>query len=221
MNKKKFDIRRYKKDLRQYYKEIRKNMIPETRAKIDAGIACHVLSLRRVKQAKTILCFVSTPIEVDTHTIINKALEDGKTVAVPYCVEGTRKMCFYAIGSLEELKPRTFGVLEPVPEKCRKITDFRHSVCILPGLAFDRDGYRLGYGGGYYDRFLSHVYKEGVTVGICYSRCIRKRLVHGHFDVPCQYLVTEKGVQRIAGGPKKEKAPGKRGFSSGSCYSVM
>jgi len=219
--KKHFDIREYKTNLRQKYKDLRQQMPAREKEQKDRQIAELVLGLRRVKQAKTLLCFVSTPMEVDTHFIIRQALRDGKTVAVPYCVENTRKMRFYAIQSLEELVPRTFGVLEPVPEKSRRVLDFYGSVCILPGLSFDQSGFRLGYGGGYYDRFLSHVYKGGTTVGVCYARCTRRQLTHGRFDVPCQYLVTEKGVQNLQSLRKKEQAPPERGFSSGSSYSVM
>jgi 5-formyltetrahydrofolate cyclo-ligase len=173
-------------------------MKPEYKALCDSRILARVTSLPEYKRAGTLLCFVSTAIEVDTRALIREALDDGKIVAVPYCVEGTRKMRFYRILSLEELAPRTFGVLEPDPMKAERITDFHDALCILPGIVFDRDGYRLGYGGGYYDRFLSRSFlgKGGVTCGICYSGCTIPYLHRGRYDMPSDILVTDQLIRR-------------------------
>lgn len=192
-----FDIRGYKKKLRMRYKTIRQNMVPEAKAHWDSRIRGRIFSLPEYKACKTVLCFVSTAIEVDTHTLINQALAHGKAVAVPYCVEGSRRMKFYRIHSLDDLVPRTFGVLEPDPARSERVYDFSDSICILPGIAFDRTGFRLGYGGGYYDRFLSKVYHGGVTVGVCYTSCVHSGLPRGRFDVPCDILITERHTRRI------------------------
>lgn len=199
MRRQPFDIRAYKRGLREQYKTIRRQMEPEAKRIGDARIRGRILHMPEYRACTTLLCFVSIPGEVDTHKLIRRAIADGKIVAVPYCIDGTRKMNFYRIRSLEELTPRTFGVLEPDPEIAERVTDFSHSLCILPGLAFDNTGYRLGYGGGYYDRFLSKIYRGsgGVTAGICYGSCIAKRLPRGRFDMPCDILVTEKYARRL------------------------
>lgn len=85
-------------------------------------------------------------------------------------------------------------MLEPVPERCRLVTDYSRGLCIVPGLCFDAEGYRLGYGKGYYDRFLSAF--RGVTVGICYTACTQWRLPHGRYDRQIQLLITEKYIRR-------------------------
>ena len=135
---------------------------------------------------------MSTVIEVDTRELIRQALADGKRVGVPRCIDGTRLMEFYEIGSLDDLEKRTFGVLEPVPERCALITDFSKSICVVPALLYDLSGYRIGYGGGYYDRFLAHY--PGYKVGVTYVKCIRRRILHGRYDVPVSALVTERYV---------------------------
>lgn len=201
------DIRSSKIKLRTKFKKIRTEMSPKERSVCDARIRGRVLALREYKACQTVLCFVSTEIEVDTYGIIRQALKDGKTVGVPCCVDGTRFMHFYQIHSLEELAPRTFGVLEPDPEVATKITNFDSSICILPGLAFDRYGYRLGYGGGYYDRFLSKTYGTGIPIGVCYTSCTVPSLPHGRYDVPCQVLITEKYVRHPAALPIKKAGP--------------
>lgn len=190
------DIRVYKTNLRNKYKQLRRDMPPAVKMRHDESIRRRLQGLYQYKNAKTLLTFVSTPIEVDTRAIITAALADGKRVAVPRCVDGTREMEFYLIRSLADLAPRTFGVLEPVPEQCVLLTDFSGSISIVPGLAFDLSGYRLGYGKGYYDRFLS-----GYThpkIGIVYSCCVAHHLIHGRFDVPVDLLVTEKYLRRAS-----------------------
>lgn len=89
-------------------------------------ITDRICSLYQYREAQTLLCYVSKPIEVDTIPLIQRALADGKQVACPRCVEGTRQMEFYRIHSLDDLEKRTFGVLEP---RCRGV---RNSP-ILPG----------------------------------------------------------------------------------------
>ena len=184
------DIRVYKSELREKYKQIRKNMTANERAAADKSILTRLQTLRSYKYCKTVLCYVSTPIEVDTRAIIAHSLKCGKQVAVPYCIPNTRQMEFYLINSLSELHAGAFSVDEPDPNTAAKLTDYSNSVCIVPGLCFDNSGYRLGYGKGYYDRFLNGY--TGSTIGICYQNCINNRLITGRFDKNCSVVVTDK-----------------------------
>ena len=209
------DIRAYKHELRDKYKLLREKMTATERTRKDSAILKNLLSSAQYKGCKTLLCYVSTPREVDTHALITKALEDGKRVAVPYCIEGTRNMDFYLITGLDELVRRTFGVLEPDPSRAEKLTDFAGSICILPGLAFDYYGYRLGYGGGYYDRFLSGVY-HGITMGVCYQGCTLPQLRHGRFDVASRMIVTERRVYTAKSRKNPRRSEGKSLWSISS-----
>lgn len=184
-----FDIRAYKKNIRTRCKQKRLALTQEEKARRDAEILRRLTGQWAVKSADTLLTYVSTPIEVDTLGLIEWALKSGKRVAVPYCVDGTREMRFYLICSAADLRRRTFGVLEPIPERCEELTDFACSVCIVPGLAFDRSGFRLGYGKGYYDRFLSRY--DGPMIGLCYHDCLLRSLRRGRYDVSCATVVTE------------------------------
>lgn len=176
-------------------------MPKEQKEKKDSAIRKKVQSLRQYQRCQTLLTFVSSPIEVDTRILIEEALAQGKQVAVPYCIEGTHEMEFYLIRSLEELSPRTFGVLEPDADRCEKFTREKNSICLVPGLAFDFQGFRLGYGKGYYDRFLSGY--TGTKIGIVYEECMRTRLPHGYFDVPVDLLITEKRIKRPVHLPRR------------------
>ena len=189
------DIREVKKKLRAEFKELRRAMPFEEKNKKDMAILSRVLKLPEYVETKTILTYVSTDIEVDTKALIEQALLDGKAVAVPRCTPGKIDMKFYLISSLGDLEPGAFGVLEPSPERCRELKDFRETVCILPGLGFDIQGYRLGYGKGYYDRFLSKY--DGKNIGVCYNICLKSLLPHGRYDKMVDVLVTDKFVKRF------------------------
>lgn len=194
------DIRALKKRLREEYRAKRTALTPAQKEERDAGVAATVRSLWQYRDNDLVLVYVSTPIEVDTRRIIEQALADGKRVAVPYCVPDTRDMEFYRIESLDELSPGTFGVLEPTPSAERLITDHSAGLCLIPAFCYDFSGYRLGYGKGYYDRFLARF--GGNMIGICYSDCIRHRLPHGRFDRAVELIVTEKFIRRTSRIPR-------------------
>ena len=189
------DIREVKKKLRLEFKTLRRNMSFEEKNKKDMAILDRVRKLPEYQSAKTLLTYVSTDIEVDTKALIERALLDGKMVAVPRCTPGKIHMKFYVIRSLDDLEPGAFGVLEPSLEKCRELKNFNGSACILPGLGFDIQGYRLGYGKGYYDRFLSKY--DGKNIGVCYNICLKSLLPHGRYDKMVDILVTDKFVKRF------------------------
>ncbi len=195
------DIRELKKSLRAECKEFRRLLPFAEKLKKDEEIFKRVTALPEYQEARLVLTYVSTPIEVSTFRLIAAALAAGKRVAAPRCAEGRIAMDFYEIRSMDDLEKAAFSVLEPKLDRCEKIRDFSGSVCIIPGLAFDPEGYRLGYGKGYYDRFLNGY--RGYNIGICYNGCMKNRLPHGRYDVSVDVLVTEKFVKRIARPPKR------------------
>ena len=188
------DIRPLKTELRQKYRSLRQSMPPEIKKQKDEAIAAQVRRLWQYQRNRVLLIYVSTDIEVDTFGIIRQAIEDGKRVAVPRCVPDTRNMEFYYIHSTDELAPGMFGVLEPKADPEKLYHEGDGGLCIVPAFSYDWRGYRLGYGKGYYDRFLSRF--EGNMVGICYSDCVQRSLPHGRFDRPVELLVTESYLRR-------------------------
>ena len=195
------DIRKYKIELRQARKTYRRTLDPVEKQHMDAQIAARVQRLYQYRFAKVIMVYVSTPIEVDTRRIIANAFADGKQVAVPRCIPETRKMEFHFIQSLEQLQPGNFGVLEP-PESFEIVTDFSKALMLVPGFIFDVYGYRLGYGKGYYDRYMSRY--GGAAVGLCYNGELRRRMLHGRFDRTVDTVVTDKCIRRcVKGGERR------------------
>lgn len=183
------NVRQQKIELRAKYKKIRTECPPDIKSNLDKKITEKFLSLEEYTLCKTIFTFVSSDIEVDTIEIIKKALSDGKQVAVPKCTDKAGHMDFYYINSFDDLKKGYFSILEPDTDNCKKVGDYS-GLCIVPGLCFDYQGYRIGFGKGYYDRFLQNF--KGKTVGICYSKCIEKELPKGAFDRSVDIVVTDK-----------------------------
>ena len=186
------DIRPIKKKLRAEARAMRRSMSPETKQTFDRKIKNKLINLWAVREADAILCYVSTEIEVDTREFITALLQMGKPVAVPRCEGENSNMNFYYINSLDELLPGSFGVDEPEPTTQRLVTETANTLCIVPAFMFDKSGYRLGYGKGYYDRYLSRY--KGSTIGICYNENIKEELFHGKYDRAVDMIVTEKNI---------------------------
>ena len=190
------NIRQYKCDLRLQIRGTRKAIPYDAKAFMDSEIKRRFFQTDEYRDAEIIFTYVSKPNEIDTLNIISEMLESARRVAVPKCIPEICKMDFYEINSLNQLKSGCYGVLEPDPKACRKVPGRSAScVCLVPGLSFDAHGYRLGYGKGYYDRFLSNF--GGSTIGLCYCSCMREELPRGHFDRPVNIIITEKYVKRI------------------------
>lgn len=193
------DIRELKQGLRRRSRAFREGLPSERKAQLDAAILTRFISLREFVRADVIYTYVSKPIEVDTLGLIGAALKAGKRVAAPRCVPGTRQMVFFEIGSESDLEEGSFGVREPAPAHCRRAEADNRSLCVVPGFSFDSHGFRLGYGKGYYDRFLANF--PGATVGLCYAGCVRWNLPHGRFDRSVNILVTERYIRRTSSDP--------------------
>ncbi len=190
------DIRPIKKKLRAEAREMRSSLSPERKSVLDRKIKNKLLNLFAVREVETVLCYVSTDIEVDTREFIEALFKMGKRVAVPRCEGEQSEMNFYYIDSLDSLSPGSFGVDEPDPSKCVMFADAVKSVCIVPAFMFDKQGYRLGYGKGYYDRYLSKY--KGATIGICYSENLKEELFHGKYDRAVDLVVTDKDILMIS-----------------------
>lgn len=184
------NLKQKKIEFRSKHKKLRSNLTAEHKAKLDEALTNNFISNTEYKSADTLFAFISKDIEVETKHIINHAFSQGKKVAVPKCRTEERLMDFYYINSFDDLLKGAYDIMEPDESKCQLVEDFSSGVCMVPGLVYDRDGYRLGFGKGYYDRFLTKF--KGTTMGVCYSRCIEDELPRGYYDKPIDLVVTEK-----------------------------
>lgn len=187
-----------KNELRKKYKQARKN-ISEKRSK-DKLINDFLCNMECYKNCDTVLFYAALDDEVNLDLSIKASLDYGKKVALPVCIDNNGKMQYYYIRSLEDVKIGAFGVREPDVNFCTLVDDYTDAICIVPAIAFDKSGYRLGYGKGYYDRFLCNF--DGISIGISYDECITQKLCVDSFDIPVDYIVTQSGVFSTAQGGK-------------------
>lgn len=139
-----------KNEVRELVKTQRQALTPKQEAEWNDAICRKILGLRSIRQAFCVYCYVSFRHEAGTEKLIEGLLEMGKYVAVPKG-EGNR-LVFYAIQGKRDLESGVMGIMEP-KSGCLRIRD-EFAPVIVPGTAFDREGHRIGYGGGYYDRFF-------------------------------------------------------------------
>lgn len=177
-----------KKFYRNLYSEIRNNISDEDKMLINECIFHKLIESDFYRNYSSFLIYVSFRNEIETHRIIQFLLDNGKKVAVPYCSENN--MDFYYINSTDELSGGKFGIPSVDIPSAVKVENFDDTLCIVPGLSFDNNGNRLGYGGGFYDRFLSD--NSIPTLGLCYEKCICNKLPAEEFDVPADCVLTEK-----------------------------
>lgn len=185
-----------KAQLRRIFLEQRKNL--SNREQKNRKILEAVLSFPLYRSAETVLLYLSTPQEVDTHQLLEAALGEGKKVFAPVSsADGT--MEFHQVFRLKDLRPGRFGILEPpgsAPVFSAQAQNLNgKALCFVPGAAFDRRGHRLGYGKGYYDRFLSKT--PVISMGICYEELVLPRLPAEEFDQPVDFLTTERSCRKM------------------------
>ena len=184
-----------KNQLRRKYKILRKSIDVDLRQKYNDEIFKKVVNCDEYKNSDTIFAYVSFGDEADTLRFIEYSLKRGKKVAVPYCIPDTCLMDFYYINSLDELQKGAFGVPEPVPESSVKVL-IKQGLMLVPGLAFDEQGYRMGYGKGYYDRYLTDFC--GVKIGLCYSCCLKRCILYNRYDKKVNYIISDNFTKFIA-----------------------
>lgn len=191
-----YGIKEQKKQLRADYFALRRSLDPLKKEQMDQKIVSAFTSLVSYRYAEVLLLYYPRPDEIDIRPVITAALAAGKKVALPRCKSGGQ-MDFRLIQSESDLTLGTFGLMEP-KEDCPifDLTEENKGVLMaVPGLAFDKEGYRLGYGRGYYDRYLDG--QKITTAGLVYSDFVAHRLPHGRYDLPVHFIVTEKGVTLI------------------------
>ena len=186
-----------KQRLREERLAAREALSEQERSVLDDRITQKLLAASEYVEATTVLTYVSISSEVSTRMFIECALRDGKTVAVPRCLPG-HCLEFVAITSLDQLVAAPFNLLEP-PKDLSALAEVQMSnaICIVPALLVDTKGYRLGYGAGFYDRFLSTY--PGKKICLAYQQNLsRTTLPHTAFDVAVDLVITESEVLTCA-----------------------
>lgn len=145
------------------------------------------------QDSSCIMSYVSIGQEVFTHEFIIQALKEGKKIIVPVTKPDTRELLLSQVLHFkEDLTIGHWGLLEPKKEAMRPVPSSELDLILVPGLAFTMDGFRLGYGGGYYDRFLSTLEKKPPTIGLSFELQLVDEFPVEDFDIPVDFILTEK-----------------------------
>lgn len=183
-----------KNELRQKYRALR-DSFGEKFIDRASKLACeNLVNCKEFISADMILLYYPIKNEISTKPIFELCLKMGKTVAFPVCQKNTSALLFKKISSLDSLTQSCFGLFEP-NESCKTVSPTEKTFCIVPALAFSRDGHRLGYGKGFYDRFLADF--KGKSAGFSYSALLCDTLPQDEHDIPLNIIVTESEVLYI------------------------
>lgn len=165
-----------------------KDLTKQEHAQLSYELANQLFSDEWWQQAKTIGITVSNPPEVDTYQIIRKAWEQKKRVIVPKCHPKDKQMSFHELQQFTQLESVYYGLLEPIEALTPKVEAEDIDLLVVPGLAFTKDGYRLGFGGGYYDRFLANY--KGRTVSLAFPIQLNEDIPIEAHDIPVLKMIT-------------------------------
>ncbi len=188
------DVALEKKETRRLLLKSRLSLSKEEKDAIDEKLCDAIISLNSFERCDTVLLFCSTKNEPDLSRVAKKAKALGKNVAFPISVTESCTLDFRLIGSLGELSLGAYGILEP-STSMPKAFFTPSTLCVVPALAFDRRGYRLGYGKGYYDRFLKDF--TGTAIGAISSQFLLDTLPVNETDIAVDMIITETGVVHL------------------------
>ncbi|MFZ5909942.1 MAG: 5-formyltetrahydrofolate cyclo-ligase [Chloroflexota bacterium] len=178
-----------KQRLRQQCRETRRALGEQARMQASAAICAHIETWRFFQRSSVLLTYLPMRGEVDLTPLLLR--HPGKRWLAPRILpEENHRMALHVYDP-QRLVRHKFGMLEPAAD-LPEVLPTEVQMVLTPGLAYDRRGWRLGYGGGYFDRFLQDF--EGVSLGVVYAALLLDELPHGTFDVPMDWIATEQGL---------------------------
>lgn len=191
----------FKSELRSKMLERLKQLSKKEKEKIERLLISHVTQSKLFQNASVIGTTISQPFEWNTKPIIEKAWEENKTVVVPKTYPLTRQLQFFKIDKDSEFERGYGNIYEPIEDNSKRFDKNDIDLLIVPGIVFDTYGYRIGFGGGFYDRFLIDYKRDKVAIASKYQ--IIDKIPSESYDIPVDYLVTEEGFYRVKLNPNR------------------
>lgn len=183
--------RENKKQLRKRVLSMRNSLDKDNKNSFDREIFNKLVLSELYNKSMNIFIYISFGSEVETKDIIMKALDDGKKVYVPKINGENNEMKAINIESLEGLVENSFGILEPISDV--EISKEKIDLIIVPGAVFDKEGNRIGYGGGYYDRYLEAIKDKKNKIALVYDFQIVDYIPSEVHDIKVDYIISNKG----------------------------
>ena len=185
----------YKKILRNKILSRRDSLNIKEKESIDNSIFNKLISTDLYKKSKSIFIYLSFGTEIDTKKIINRAFQDKKEVYIPKIYKKDKSMKAIRLNSFEDLNKNSMGILEPIDDS-DYINKEEIDLIIVPGVVFDLNGNRIGYGGGYYDRYLEDIKKVSNKVALAYDLQIVDFIDPEAHDISVDYIITNTKVRK-------------------------
>jgi 5-formyltetrahydrofolate cyclo-ligase len=183
-----------KNTIRKQVLDIRNNLSDDNVDRLSKSIFLNLTETGFLNDSDHIMVYLDFKNEVKTDFIIKHCLLHNKKVYVPICVPETHELCISRITDLNELRSGHFGIREPRSEYIRLSDISLIDLVLVPGVAFDSAGNRIGFGAGYYDRFMKRLQPETVKAALAYSFQVVDMIPSDEYDIPADYIVTEKGT---------------------------
>lgn len=184
-----------KHELRIAMKQKRKDLTMQEITEKSNAIAMHLFSTTAYLNANCVMVYMDAFGEPQTCKIVEQCFKDGKSVVVPVSNTHTNTLSLSYIYSLDDLRVGAYGILEPKTYISALCTDI--DIILVPGIAFDLTGNRIGFGKGYYDRLLTE--SKAVKIGICYEFQINSPITPDTHDIPMDIIITEKKIHQCGG----------------------
>ncbi|MBQ0140333.1 MAG: 5-formyltetrahydrofolate cyclo-ligase [Kurthia sp.] len=168
------------------------NMAEEDYLRKSKMIHNKLLNMKEIQHAQIIALTISNFPEVNTKLLIEALWKIGKTIVIPKCHPKTKEMDFYVFQAYDQLEIVYMNLSEPKIEITKKIRKEQIDLIISPGVVFDTSGYRIGFGGGYYDRFLQGFTKK--TISMAFEIQIVEKVPVDAYDLPIEKIITEERI---------------------------
>jgi 5-formyltetrahydrofolate cyclo-ligase len=182
-----------KEYLRQTILQKRNSLSKEEKELKDRAIKEHLFGLNEFQKAKIIFFYFSFGSEAATQKMIRECLSAQKRIFLPAVNRDKKELLWAEVQDFKTLKPGPYGILEP-SQNFKELAVEKIELVIVPGIAFDRYGFRLGYGGGYYDRFLCILPPRVAKIGLAYELQIVEEIPCEEQDYPVDKIITEAKI---------------------------
>lgn len=184
-----------KKEFRSKVISNRKNQSPDFISKHSSIITEKLISMECIKNSKNIMLYLDFNNEVKTDELINKLISLKKIVSSPITIVKERKLIPCQITNLSnDIQIGAYGIREPKKDSSHEINTSDIDIVIVPAVAYDKNCYRLGYGGGFYDRFLENLRDDAITIGIAFDIQIFDDVPKEPHDAQLDYIITETRI---------------------------
>ena len=189
-------IKKEKIELRNNILNLRNALELNYKIELDEKIYNKLFNNELFIKAKNIFIYIGFGTEIDTKFIIKRALNENKNVYIPKIYKSDKSMKAIRLNSFDDLKENSMGILEPIEDN-EFINKKDIDLIIVPGVVFDENGNRIGYGGGYYDRYLEEIKLKNNKLVLAYEFQVLDCIIEEDHDIKVDYIITEEKIRKI------------------------